>query len=440
MFFGYGMGERAGILDAVRTNRVRLLPGRDAERTLRLLGDRVSALWNAANYACRQAFLSGGKVPGYAALCADLKTHETYRALPSDIAQEVLKKLSEAWKSYFALRERWKRGAQEDKPGLPRYRKRKNGSRPADLIPIKCGRSYAVDSRTVALTLPADLRKGSGRIHLPYRGLRRYDGKPGRAEIAFDAGRGRWYFRYAVEFPVTKVAAGERTAGIDLGVRVLASVSIEGCETALHFLGREVLKDWDYWGRKIAAHMRELSHRPAGSRSSKRLRRLCRKRQARWEHAWEALAARIVSVLKASRVGRVVLGWPKDIRREADYTRKWNGRIHGFWSFDRASRIIEKHCARVGVRVERVLEHGTSATCPSCGSKEVTRRPWSMLRCRACGLVMEANQAASRNIAKKNKPNLWDGAEAAPRTEALRWTNHRWADSSNPLQTERLAA
>lgn len=417
-----------------------MLPDGNAGRTLALLGDRVSALWNAANYVCRQAFLAGGRVPGYKALCAGLKAHETYRALPSDIAQEVLKKLAEAWKAYFALRERWKKGALPDKPGLPRYRKRKDGSRPADLIPIKCGRSYAVDSRTVALTLPADLRNGSGRLSLPYRGLRRYGGKPGRAEIAFDAGRGRWYFRYAVKSPEPAPAQGGRVAGIDLGVRVLASLSIEGMETAIHFLGREVLKDWDYWGRKIAEHMAELSHRPAGKRTSKRLRRLYRNRRARWEHAWEALAARIVSVLKARRVGRVVIGWPKDIRREVDYTRRWNGRIHGFWSFDRASRIIEKHCARRGIRVERVLEHGTSETCPSCGSKDVARRPWSVLRCRACGLVMEANQAASRNIAKKSKPSLWDGAEAAPGSEALRWTKHRWADAPNPLQLERLAA
>ncbi len=424
----------------MRTNRVRLLPDRQAERTLRLLGDRVAALWNAANYACRQAFLSGGRVPEYEALCADFKAHEAYRRLPSDIVQEVLKKLSEAWRSYFDLRKQWNNGDLRDKPGLPRYRKRKGGSRPDDFIPIKCGRSYALDSRTVALTLPADLRKGSGRMRMPYRGLRRYTGKPGRGEILFDAGRARWYLHYTVKAVAAKAEAGERIAGIDLGVRVLASVSIEGRDSAVHFLGREVLKDWDYWGRRIARHMAELSHRQAGCQSSKRLRRLYRKRQARLEHAWEALAARIVSVLKARRVGRVVIGWPKDIRREVDYTRKWDGRIHGFWSFDRVSRIIEKRCARFGIFAKREPERGTSETCPSCGSTQVKRRLWNWLRCRSCGLAIEANQAASRNIAKKDKPNLWDGAEAAPRLEVHRWTKHRWTDASNSLRKERLAA
>lgn len=428
-----------GIIGRMRTNVLRLLPGKSEEKALLMLGDRVSALWNAANYRCRQAFLAGESVAGYARLCATMAGHEAYRALPSDIAQEVLKKLAEAWRSFFALRKKWQRGKLPAKPGLPRYRKRKDGSRFSDFIPIKCGRSYAVDSRAVALTLPADLRS-EGRLLVKYRGLRRYGGKPGRAEIAFDAGRARWYFRYAVEAQEVPQRTRGRIAGIDLGVRVLASVSIEGFETAIHFLGREVLKDWDYWGRKIAAHMGELSHRPPGSRSSKHLRRLHARRRDRLVHAWEGLAKRIVAVCRAHGVGTVRIGWPKDIRREVDYTRKWNGRIHGFWSFDRASRIIEKHCARAGIRVERPLEQGTSGSCPSCGSKDVVRRPWNRLRCRSCGVAMEANQAASRNIVKMDKPSLWDGAEAAPRPEVFRWTRHRWADASNPLQPERLVA
>jgi hypothetical protein len=176
----------------MRTNRLRLTPDKEQQDTLRTLGDRVSALWNVANYRCRQSFFAGRRVPGYSALCAELKTHEAYRELPSDVAQEVLKKMSEAWKSYFELRGKWQRGELTDKPGLPRYRKHRNGSRPTGYIPIKCGRSYAVNARIAAVPLPADLRT-AGRLRLSYRGLRRYTGKPGRAEIVFDGGRGCWY-------------------------------------------------------------------------------------------------------------------------------------------------------------------------------------------------------------------------------------------------------
>jgi len=83
--------------------------------------------------------------------------HPPYQAWPGDIAQEVLKKLAEAWTAFRTLRRRWQQGALDPKPNVPRYRKRGDGTRPADCIPIKCDRSYRVKGRTVAVTLPQDL-------------------------------------------------------------------------------------------------------------------------------------------------------------------------------------------------------------------------------------------------------------------------------------------
>jgi transposase len=435
----------------MRTNRLRLLPGAAEAQTLQVLGDRCSALWNVANYTCRQAFLGGVGVPGYSQLCTQLRAHEAKMALPSDIAQEVFKKLAEAWKSYFALRQQWKQGEWENKPGLPRYRKHRDGTRPAGWIPVKCARAYTVDARNVAFTLPADLRNGPGHyLSVPYRGVRRYEGQRGRGELVYDGGRCRWYFHYSVDYPDNRLKPWSREAGLDLGVRVAASLSIDGIGTAWHYSGRDMLKDWDYWGRRIARHQSELAHRRRGQRTSRRLRRFYQKRSARFRHAWEAQAARIVSTLKAHQVGCLYIGWPKDIRGGKSYGRKWNGRIHNFWSFNQATRIVEKHCARAGIAVIRSGERGTSSTCPECASANVRRRPRHELSCRDCGFRIHSDQAGSRNLLRLNQP--WaqfpktpgpsrDGAEAAPRPETHRWNRHRWVDASNPLETlERPAA
>src|SRR5712691_6844209 len=114
----------------MKINRLRLDPTSDQLHILSLLGDRVSALWNTANYTCRQQFLAGERVPSYTALCSAFLTHPTYRALPSDIAQEVLKKLAEARTSFRELWHRWQQGTLDAKPGLPRYRKHGDGTRP----------------------------------------------------------------------------------------------------------------------------------------------------------------------------------------------------------------------------------------------------------------------------------------------------------------------
>jgi putative transposase len=85
----------------IRTNTLRIAPSREEAATLRVLGERVSRLYNAGNYLCRQAFITRRPIPSYAALCKrlPLEYEADYRALPSDIAQEVIKKLAEAWKS-----------------------------------------------------------------------------------------------------------------------------------------------------------------------------------------------------------------------------------------------------------------------------------------------------------------------------------------------------
>jgi len=112
------------------------------------------------------------------------------------------------------------------KPGLPRYHKRGDGTRPTNFIPIKCDRSYRVNGRTVEVTLPQDV--SAQRLVMGYRGTQRYCGPGCRAEIWYDAGRDRWYLTDAVEVPLPPPRPWTRRAGIDFGVRILASVSIEG--------------------------------------------------------------------------------------------------------------------------------------------------------------------------------------------------------------------
>jgi putative transposase len=171
---------------AHKVNVYRLCPTAAQRAVLRDLGDRVSALWNAANYRCRQNYLAHLGVPGYTELCSTLISDPNYRRLPSDIAQEVLAKLTEAWTSYFALLERYHHKEVSDKPGLPKYRKNKDGTRPANLIVIKHPRSYRITPQSVDLSLPPDLRTTAGRLLLDHRGIRRWNGRDGRVEIVFD--------------------------------------------------------------------------------------------------------------------------------------------------------------------------------------------------------------------------------------------------------------
>jgi transposase len=199
--------------------------------------------------------------------------------------------------------------------------------------------------------------------------------------------------------------------------------------------------DWDNWGLLIAKHIQELSGR--GRKASRRLSQLYARRAARWRHAWQALAREVATTCRWQCVGTVYIGWPKGIRESKVYSAKWAGRIHNFWGFDAASRILQAALERQGMLVKRVGERGSSSTCPACGSKSVMRKPRHVLACRDCDCRIHSDQAGSRNILSFNHPeSSWDAVKATVKPDTQRWNTQRWVDASNRSTSNalRLAA
>jgi hypothetical protein len=96
----------------IRTNTLRIAPSREEARTLRVLGERVSRLYNAGNYLCRQAFIAGKPMPSDATLCKRLPVEyeADYRALPSAHYPQIShRKSSRHWRKPGRLSGRYAR-------------------------------------------------------------------------------------------------------------------------------------------------------------------------------------------------------------------------------------------------------------------------------------------------------------------------------------------
>jgi putative transposase len=80
--------------------------------------DASASLLNETNYARRQAFLSGESVWD-----ADTGSLEgKYKdVLSSSVAQQLIRKNSEAWRSFFDLNETYHAGKLDEKPSPPGY-------------------------------------------------------------------------------------------------------------------------------------------------------------------------------------------------------------------------------------------------------------------------------------------------------------------------------
>jgi len=412
-----------------RTNVIRLLPDSKGRQILREIGDRVSRLWNATNFVCRQRFFKDGSVPSYSRLCAVLKTDENYRALPSDVAQEVIKKVSQAWKSCLRLLKLHKSGVLKEKPGLPHYRKdRKTGKRPFDYIPIKSSRAYSINSRIFSMTLPSDLR--NGRLSIRFRGILRYRGALKTCELKYDQARKSWYAYVVAEVPEPeRKVRPERVAAADIGAKRTISVVVEGSRVAHVFSARQLWKDYKYWSRRISQEQSRLSAR--GLKTSRRLRQLYRMRRLRLRHAMEAIARKITLILRKHMVTRFVAGYPRGCREEMNFGKN-NALVHNFWSFRIFLDVLEKHCTRRGIEFERVPEDGTSDVCYQCG-KPVRRPVRSAVICPEHGRY-HADANAALNILFKNTPTYGDGMEAIPAWVTYEWNKHSWLPRAKSLR------
>ena len=413
-----------------RTNTIRLLPDRYQRELLKLIGDRVSSLWNSANFLCRQRFFKGEKVPLDYELCKLFKDHEDYRALPSHIAQEVFKKLAKAWKSYFRLRRLYEKGELQHKPGLPRYRKdRKTDKRPCDFIPIKSTSAYSIKDNHLHLTLPKDLREGK-RLLIPFKGILRYRGKLKTCELRYEHATGNWYAHVVMDVtePMRKPNP-VKYATADIGAKRTIALTIQDSKVAHVFSARELWKDYKYWTRRIAREQSRLSRQ--GLKTSRRLKKLYRMRRLRLIHALEAMARKITESLKREKVTHFMVGYPRGCRESMDFGAN-NEKVHNFWNFRAILDILEKHCQRRGIYFERVDESGTSEVCHVCGSQ--LRRPVrSEVVCPEHGRT-HADVNASLNLLKAYTPIYGDGLEASLVWVTSEWNGHSWVPRTESLR------
>jgi putative transposase len=408
-----------------RTNVVRILPGKQQRQALEIIGDRCAALWNAVQYRCRQAFFNGEPVPSYETLCSEFKEHPAYFALPAHIGQEVIKKARKTWDSFFALLRLYRKGELERPPRIPRYWKdRRTRKRMFCVIPVKASTSYRLDSCTLSLTLPRDLReKHGGRLILHTKGVLRFHGTPKTLELRYDRVKKRWYAHQVVEVPEpSRKAKPEKYAALDLGARVLAALAIEGLDRQILFSGRGVWKDFLYWMKQIAKEQSRLNR--AGRKTSRHLRRLYQVRTRRLRHAFVALAAEIARCLKRHCVTTLFLEDLTGIREDMDFG-PGNLLVHNFWVFRRLRNLIEAACTRAGIKVVMREPRGTSCRCAVCGSP-VERFVRHKAACSRCGCVWHADANAALNILLFGS-SKGHGAEATPQKPlALRWNRHRW--------------
>jgi len=422
-----------------RTIVVELRPDEKTERLLREWAENCAVLWNTINYKRRQQFFRGGKVD----LGEDRLLYDLFKPLVgSATAQQIMRKNSEAWRSFFALKKREAKGKlppEVKRVSPPGYWKDRATGRRRLIIVIR--RDLYTFSQSGKIRIKAAPRKLKekygvcGLLIVRWVGRPRWWGRFGHMEIIYDWVSKKWYVHISVEAEINVRSPPHQpsdSTSVDLGVKIPAAVFYGPTSEFEVYKGGRILAEWFYWMRRIAEYQSKLNK--SGVRNSRMLRRLYHKLWRRINHAFRAMIKRIVEKSYGLGVRTIYVGYPKHIKLSANGGRKTNGMVHNLWSFKKLIRWFEEKAAEYGIKVVVVGEEHTSKTCPVCEYNSRENRPYrGLFVCKNCGFVAHADCVAAFNIAHKRAPirvnpaflrDSPNGPMARPRP--LYWDFSRW--------------
>jgi putative transposase len=401
-----------------RTNTfaVRPLSTQD-EQLLRELLDASASLWNELTYERRQNFFDGESIWD----TADYRK-QYVGVLGSATAQQVIRKNSEAWRSFFAAREDgedtappgyW--GNEDDGRELRMYIRN-------DQYTLETGERSRLEI-PVGQALKDEYGLGyHDRLRLEVAGDLKWEGEQGRLELYYDEVDARFRAIQPVTVPDSRRDSplAEESAALDVGANNLVA-----CTTTT---GQQYL----YEGRDLFARFREITEEIArlqsklreGRYSSRRIRRLYRKRTRRRDHAQDALVRDLVERLYDEGVATVYVGDLTNVLSE-HWSAEVNEKTHQFWAYrsfiDRLATTAEEY----GITVEVESEAYTTAECPVCGERDDTERDGDVFRC-SCGYEGHADLDASRAFLERQAGESEVGSMARP--VRLKWDDHNWSE------------
>ena len=366
----------------------------------------ASKLWNVANYTFREEGVPLKR------LCSHLKTHFWYKNLHSQSAQAVIQSLEAAWKGHFKR----PNGPDNRPPGYQpkdghfpvRWKKAgfkfvsKGGEMFVRLSLSRQTRAYLMERHGIGSdylwvempkSLPFDPRAVQEIEIVPHRFA-------GDGEI--------YYVMHVIYRKEVRTGATDgksrRWMAIDPGVVNFATCVAEGVPEALIVSGRYVLSMLRWWNKKRAGL--QSVYAKQGVKGSKCLSRMSIRRRNFMRDFVHKAAKEVLGFALANGVTDIAVGdLPKRVVN-SDIGHVNNQKLHQL-PLGRFVDVLEYQASEVGIRVHRnVDEHRTSETCSVCGEvRPANRIKRGLWRCKTCGIVLNADVNAARNILQKVSPS-----------------------------------
>jgi putative transposase len=355
---------------------------------LQAVFDACRFVWNQAQGRWEDLWRHEGVSLGYAAADRELtdwrSRFEWLAEQPSIPQQQVLRDLYRAIAAFFD---------KTNPTGRPRFKSRKVGYATARWTKG----SFKVSGS--GLGSPGDrleVATSAGRIRLRVVWSRPLPSPPTSVTVYRDVA-GRWWASFVVriEVPAQPLPLTGRVTGLDLGLDTFATVEDPAHDIPNPRLARSRAKALARSQRNLARKRQGSANRAKARRRRARVEAKTAARRADFHHKaarglvriYDRIGVEDLTVKQLSRrgKGRFKAGLNRSIADAG-----WGGFL----------RVLIWQATKAGKQIVVLPSGGSTQQCSSCGVRAKPRLELSdrVFRCKACGLVLERDRNAARNL------------------------------------------
>ena len=418
-------------------------------------------LWNQITYRRRQAYFAVGE-DVWEAEYDDL--YDEYAPVLGKAAcQQVARKNSEAWRSFFQLLNKYNSNnpSVTEKPSPPGYWGNRDdgydlhGLVRNDLYEFDWDEDKSTLEFGVGNVLEDDYDfEYQERVTLEVRGNPQWNGDDSRLELIYDETADVFRVKHPVRIrpeniqkqrldAFTHTLTPENTthsAAIDVGANNTLAIVTSTGDTAVYH-ARPEFEQFQHYSRRIAELQSEL---PDEQYSSQRIQRLYAERMRKRDHSRDAAVKHAAEWLLERNVDTVYIGDLTDVL-STHWSSTVNEKIHAFWSHGQLTDRITLTLGDVGIIVEDVSDVDSSSECPECGLENV-HHDSDAFRCHECNLEAHSDVVGAWNLLQSEVGSMARPAALsagrdrdAPTDGAYwQWNDHDWipavfGEQSRPL-------
>lgn len=286
----------------------------DTEAVLEFICSEANKLSNCAIYYCRQMFFKARKYVSNYELDELMKSNLHFKALRSAVAQQACHKVGESFKSYRQLAKLYRQGKLENKPKLPKYRK-KGGltvvSYPARWVKLENNQVKFTLGKQVKAWFGIDSFTLPMPSNLDFKDLK---------EIRILPRNRCFYAEFVYKQKEIKSNLNQSNVlGIDPGLgNLLTCVSTTGKSFIID--GKKIKSINQWYNKKIAL----LKKCQPQAYWDKQLAALSEKRNRQFRDIRNKVARFIISWCLTNNIGTIVHGWNQGIKNESKMSKKVN--------------------------------------------------------------------------------------------------------------------